>query len=448
MKENKYFKGNVESGWGNLQNIKSLIVSPSHRPLDGEISVPGSKSLTNRALILGAMAEGTSNLKGILKSDDSYWCVESLKSLGVSIKIKGNDAEVAGGSTNFNNGEIYVGSAGTAARFLPGFLAAAGKGEWKLTASDNMKKRPIGPLIQTLYELGADIQYLEKENHYPILIKGKHLSGGEVKMSGDVSSQFISGLLMAAPRFKSPLIIRTDGGIVQKNYVKMTLELMKEFGAVVEFDDNLEWMKVIPSAYSANDIKIEADISAACYFMALAAVTGGRIKINNIDWRTKQPDIGMLEIFEEMGCIVIKADDYIELRGPAQLKGGFEVSLKEMSDQALTLAVTAIFSDGPVIVKNVGHIRHHESDRLKVICLSMKKIGINVQVFDDGFKIYPGRPSPSALDTYDDHRVAMSLALIGTKIPGVKLNDPGCVSKTFPEYFSVLKNLGIEIENK
>jgi 3-phosphoshikimate 1-carboxyvinyltransferase len=436
----------ARSSWSSMNGVEEISLYPSHDEIDGEVVLPGSKSLTNRALIISAAAQGISKIEGILKSDDSYWCIKALQNLGININVQDNKAKVE--SNHFNSGKVYVGSAGTAARFLPGLLASSPGGEWEVTASENMNRRPIGPLVDILRRLGAEISYLNEENHYPIFIRGREIMGGKVKMSGDVSSQFISGLLIAAPYFKKSLILLMEGDIVQKNYVKMTLDLMENFGADVVYDDGLKCIKVNPSIYKNKNIELEADISSACYFLALAAITNGKVRINCVNNETIQPDIGMLKILEKMGCQIIRGAQYIELKGPRHLKGNFEVSMKEMSDQALTLAAIAPFLDGPLIVKNVGHIRHHESDRIKAICTSMNKMNIKNEEFEDGFKIYPGDPSPATLETYDDHRVAMSLALIGAKVLGIKLKDPGCVSKTFPNYFTMLESMGVRCERK
>lgn len=264
-------------------------------------------------------------------------------------------------------------------------------------------------------------------------------------MSGKISSQYISGLLIPSPYAKKSVTINIKDYIVQHSYVFLTLQLMKEFGADLEFDDNLEKIVVHPSKYNPADIELEADASTACYFLALAAVTNGKIRINNLNYETRQPDIKMVDILEQMGCTITKESSYIELEGVEQLKGGFEISMREMSDQALTLASIAPFADKPITIKDVEHIRYHESDRISVICESLAELGIRTEEFKDGLKVYPGKPQPAKLNTYDDHRVAMSLSLIGSKVEGIQINDPGCVSKTCPQYFKMLENLGMDI---
>ncbi|WP_420535558.1 3-phosphoshikimate 1-carboxyvinyltransferase [Alkalihalobacillus pseudalcaliphilus] len=435
----------ARSPWTPLKGVKKLTISPSKNKIIGSMTIPGSKSLTNRALILSALAKGESKLTGILKSDDSYWCIEALKKLGVAIDIQGEIAYVSGKGGVWESGELYIGAAGTIARFLPGVLVTT-EGTWEVEASTSMSQRPIAPLVNALREVGADVTYMRKEGCYPLSINGKELLGGEVSLSGKTSSQFISGLLMAAPYFKETTTIKISDHIVQHAYVDLTLDLMKKFGAHVQSNSLLTEMVVEPSLYKQQTVDLEADASTACYFLALAAVTNGRIRIQNITYDTKQPDIKMVDIFEQMGCKVTKGPAFIELEGVDQLKGGFEISMREMSDQALTLAVIAPFADQPIMITNVAHIRHHESDRIHVICESLTRLGIKVEEFQDGLKVYPGKPKATMLKTYDDHRVAMSLALIGAKVKGIQINDPGCVSKTCPSYFQFLEKLGLDVK--
>lgn len=445
MEEKCKFDSKARSPWTSLNGIDRLTISPGEQSIDGTIPIPGSKSLTNRALIISALTEGRSKISGILKSDDSYWCIDALKKMGITINIQGDTAYVEGKEGKWKSNDLYIGAAGTIARFLPGTLAAGNSGIWKLDASQSMRKRPVAPLIEALRELDAEINYMGHEGYYPLQVKGKKLKGGEVSLSGAISSQFISGLLIAAPYFKEGITVSIKDEIVQHAYVILTLDLMKKFGADIQYDNALQQIVVRPSLYKAKNIQLEPDVSAACYFFALAAVSNGKIRVNGLTMETKQPDIQMLEVLEKMGCKVMKGAAFIEVEGTPHLKGNFAISMKEMSDQALTLAVIAPFADAPVTIKNVAHIRHHESNRISVICKSLTKLGIKVEEFDDGLKIYPGCPKPALLNTYDDHRVAMALALIGSRVKGIELNDPGCVSKTFPHYFVLLEELGLEI---
>lgn len=448
MREDYKFDIKARSPWSSLNGINKITISPAKQGIEAAITIPGSKSLTNRALIMSALADGNSKVSGILKSDDSYWCIEALKQLGAEIELQDDIVYIKGSGGHLRSNDLYIGAAGTIARFLPGVLAASREGEWNLEASESMSKRPIAPLIHALRQLGAEIDYLAKKDYYPLRIKGKYVKGGEVSLSGSISSQFISGVLIAAPYFNETTRVTIKDGIVQHAYVFLTLDLMKEFGADVQYDNALQQIVINPSPYKAKDILLESDASAACYFLALAAVTNGRIRINGLTEKTKQPDIQMLDVFEKMGCKVIKGASFIEVEGAPQLKGGFEISMKEISDQALTLAAIAPFADSPITIKDVAHIRHHESDRISVICEALKELGIRTEEFEEGLIVYPGSPKPASLNTYDDHRVAMALALIGSKVEGIQLNDPGCVSKTFPEYFSFLEELGLGVKRQ
>jgi 3-phosphoshikimate 1-carboxyvinyltransferase len=445
--EKHEFDVKARSPWTPLTGVKTIVVSPSEKRINGSVTIPGSKSLTNRALIMGALANGKSKVTGILKSDDSYWCIDSLKKLGIKIDIQDETAYIEGKGGKWDSGSLYIGAAGTIARFLPGALALSSKGTWEIEASASMSKRPISPLIDALKELGADIEYLNNKGYYPLSIKGKELAGGNVSLSGKISSQFISGLLIPSPYTKKSITVNIKDYIVQHSYVFLTLQLMEKFGANVEYDNNLKKIVVHPSHYTPQDIELEADASTACYFLALAALTNGKIRIDNLTYETKQPDIKMVDVLEQMGCKVTKGSSFIELEGVSQLKGGFEISMREMSDQTLTLAAIAPFADRAITIKDVEHIRHHESDRISVICESLTQLGIRVEEFKDGLKVFPGNPKPTLLNTHDDHRVAMSLALIGSKVKGIQINDPGCVSKTCPQYFRLLESLGLNIRH-
>ncbi|MFC7392630.1 3-phosphoshikimate 1-carboxyvinyltransferase [Scopulibacillus cellulosilyticus] len=439
----------ARSPWSNLNDVQSVKISPiQNQQINHDITIPGSKSFTNRALIIAALAKGTSTLSGILKSDDSYWCINALKELGVNVEIDGDTVTVNGCHSKWPNKQshIYIGAAGTIARFMPGALAVSREGSWVLEASNRMSERPVAPLITALTDLGANIEYLEKEGYFPIHIKGAGLEGGSVSISGKISSQFISGLLLASPYAKKEVTVSIPDYIVQHDYVRITLSLMEQFGVKASYSDDLSQIIIPKSEYVGRELQLEADASTASYFLALAAITNGRIKINNLLVDTNQPDIKMIDVYEKMGCKVVRGKDYVELTGTPTLQGGFEISMKEMSDQTLTLASIAPFASGPITLKDVEHIRHHESDRISAICTELNKLGIDVKEVEDGLTVYPGNPLPATLDSYDDHRVAMSLSLIGTRVPGIIINNPGCVSKTCPEYFELLSQLGINVE--
>ncbi|GAA0360530.1 3-phosphoshikimate 1-carboxyvinyltransferase [Bacillus horti] len=446
MKESR----SSRSPWAFSAEIHEAFVSPVKAPVHGAINVPGSKSYTNRALIIAALAEGTSTLRGILRSDDSYWCLDALKRLGTKISI--NDEEVAikgtGGRWPVKEAECFIGSAGTIARFLPGALAISQGGSWVVDGSQQLRDRPLSPLVDALHDLGAEIDYLSEQQGLPLQIKGTGLRGGEIEVPGNVSSQFLSGLLIASPLAEGTVKIRVVNGLVQPSYIGITVQLMRQFGAQIEHNEDYSEFHIEPGAYRAQDMTLEADASTACYFLALAALTQGEMVVKNVGYHSFQPDAQFIDVLELMGCAVEKTESFLKVIGPEKLKGGFTVDMKPMSDQALTIGALAPFANAPITVSNVAHIRKHESDRITVICQALQKLGIQVEEREDGFTIYPGEMQGAQLDPHDDHRNAMVFGLISTKVDGISILDPGCVSKTCPTFFDELKQLGVDVSFK
>ncbi|MFE5322427.1 3-phosphoshikimate 1-carboxyvinyltransferase [Paenibacillus sp. NPDC056579] len=437
----------ARSPWSRYNEKAEVRVMPAGSPIEGTITIPGSKSLTNRALIIAAMAEGTSRVKGILKSDDSYWCIEALRRLGIEVELEDDTAVIAGGGGSWpvQQGELYFGAAGTIARFLPGALAA-GNGIWRLTGSARLSERPLAPLLDTLSSLGADIRFDEASGRLPLTLHARGIWGGEAVMSGSTSSQFISGMILAAPYAQSPLTVRINGPVVQRDYVELTLDMMRAFGVDPKSGEDGQTIAVPAGKYTAQSIALEPDVSTCGYFWSLAALTNGRIRIDGITAGTRQPDIELLDVLEKMGCSVTRGNDFVEVRGTRQLKGGFTVSMKRWSDQTLTVAALAAFADGPITLTDAAHIRHHECDRIAAICTELTKAGIRVDEHPDGLTVYPGEPTPALLDTHDDHRMAMALSLLAVKADGIRIADPGCVSKTCPDYWERFQALGIEVQ--
>ncbi|RKN85271.1 3-phosphoshikimate 1-carboxyvinyltransferase [Paenibacillus ginsengarvi] len=441
----------ARSPWSQLHTIaEAELAPPSGPPQQAVIHAPGSKSVSNRVLIMAAMARGRSVIGNLLRSDDTYWCIDALRRLGVPVSVADEAVTVdgIGGHAPVREGSLYMGAAGTAARFLPGLLAACPEGRWRLEGSASLSARPIGPLIEALRAAGADIRYEGREGRLPIVINAAGLRGGTVELAGDVSSQFISGLLMAGAYAANPLELVVPGGIVQHAYVGITVDWMRRFGAQVTHSDMYDRFEVIPGPYAGHELKVEADASTACYYLAFAALTGGHVHIPNLRADTRQPDIAFTDILQRMGCRIAKGPRGVELWGPERLRGGFTVSMKELSDQTLTLAAIAPFADAPITITDVAHIRHHECDRIAAICESLGQLGIAVEEHADGLTVFPGTPSGGLLPTYDDHRVAMSLALIAAKVPGIRLLDPGCVSKTCPPFFDHMRSLGMRVRLK
>lgn len=408
-----------------------------------EIEIPGSKSFSNRALIISACAAGESKLTGLLKSDDTYWCIDSLRKSGIKIEELNGSFNVSGLSGKFQAKEpLFIGAAGTIARFLPGVLASTSNQEFQLDSDHTLSRRPILPLLDSLSLLGSEIVPLDKKGHLPLKIKANGLSNGTINLPGNVSSQYLSGLLICAPLAKGDIIINLTTPIVQPNYVSMTIETMKAFGVNVEVSAKFDKFKVSPQTYKSTDYVIESDVSSAGYLFALAAIHNLEIEILNLNKNTLQPDIKLLEILETMGCTYKLNDNKAIIKGTSKLIGGFEFNLNDFSDQALTLGCVAPFADAPITISGVSHIRKHECDRLVALHEGLKNLQIKSDVYEDKIVIHPGQPKPATINTYDDHRVAMSFSILATKCFGVVIENPSCTAKTFPNFFDVMQKFG------
>ncbi len=431
-----------------MKQADSIHIHPISRPIQGTVSVPGSKSISNRALLLAALAEGESVITNGLDSDDTQAMRGVLDRLGVSVTIEGSEWRVAGcgGRWPHTTGDVYLGSAGTVARFIMGPLAFASTGHWHLTASEQLQKRPIMGVIDPLITLGASIQVSNSNAPYPIHIQAHPVNGGEVTMSGKTSSQFISGVLLGAPLAKSPVTLTISDHIVQEDYVAITTDLMRDFG--VEVVSSKGQYYVEPQVYQPRSIVIEPDASTATYFMALAAVTGGQVRLQNVTRHTRQPDIGFLDICVKMGCVVTEEGSDIVVQGPRQLKGGFSQDMQPLSDATLTLAAMAPFADAPIEMTGVAHIRHHECDRLATVCQLLTQLGIQNEERPDGLMVFPGVPENGTIDPADDHRVAMAMAVLGVAGKGVTILTPTCVDKTCPVFYQLLSSLGIQCDHQ
>lgn len=418
-------------------------------PIDWVVEVPGSKSMTNRALLMAALADGRTTLKGVLFSDDSRNFLGSLQSLGFQVEIdeaaKVVTVEGLNGRIPVAEGEIYVGSAGTAARFLTAMLAMA-EGTFVVNASEQMKKRPMKPLFEVLEGMGAEITCLAEEGHLPVRIRGigGRLPANEMrrlKLDISESTQFLSALLLVSPMVKQGLCIEITSERRDGAYIRITRRMMEQFGAAVDFDGTYYTVQS-GTAYCPGCCQIEPDVSAACYFYAAAALTGGRAVVRHVTRECMQGDLKFLEVLEQMGCTVIDTSDGIEVRGArgGRLEG-ITVDMKDFSDQSMTLAALAPFADGIVRIENIGHIRLQESDRIHAIVTELARLGIDCEEEQDAVTIHPGMPKPAVIQTYDDHRMAMAFALVGLRAEGIEIADPMCCRKTFEDYFEVLDRL-------
>jgi 3-phosphoshikimate 1-carboxyvinyltransferase len=422
----------------------SLRIVPLARPIDAEVRVPGSKSITNRALLIAGLAAGESTLTGMLFSDDTRYMAEALSGLGLAVETgqATETARVVGGNGEFPNGraDLYVGNSGTTMRFLTAAIAV-GRGEYRVDGNERMRSRPIGPLLHALHELGSSA-WSEKNNDCPpVIVNANGLVGGACSMEGGLSSQYFSAVLMAAPYSVRDVEIEVIGDLVSKPYMEITAAVMRDFGVEAELD-RAQWRTFRVAAgqrYHGRTYQIEPDASNASYFFAAAAVTGGRVRVPGLGSRSTQGDLGFVRALEQMGARVVMTDDATEVTGPADGKlRGIEIDMNAMSDTAQTLAAIAPYADGPTTIRGIAHNRHKETDRIADLATELRRIGQEVLEFDDGLTVTPHPTRPAQITTYDDHRMAMSFAVTGLRADGIEILDPGCTAKTFPDYFDRL----------
>lgn len=418
-------------------------------PVHGTVEVPGSKSITNRALLLAALAQGTSTVKGVLFSKDSEVFLEALASLGIEMAVDRKCHEVrlqgCAGALPVKKGEIYVGSAGTAARFITA-LAGMSDGRYEMKSSPQMKKRPMKDLLRALEILGARIRYKEEPYAFPFEIEGAGGGSGtveEIPLNIDESSQYLSALLMTAPMLKKDITIKLTGKRSAKSYVAITQRMMQEFGADVISQLGEDVYRIRAGGrYMPGEYQVEPDVSAACYFYAMAAVTGGSMTVRHVMPDSMQGDIRFLDVLEQMGSSIRQTPEGICVEGaPGGILEGIRVCMSDFSDQTMTLAAIAPFAKDIVEITGVSHIRRQESNRIQAICQELTRMGIVCEELDDGIRIHPGIPEAAVVHTYDDHRMAMAFSLTGLRAPGIVIADPACCSKTFAEYFEVFDSL-------
>jgi 3-phosphoshikimate 1-carboxyvinyltransferase len=429
----------------------SLAMQTVGRPIVGRIRPPGSKSITNRALICAALAEGTSTLRGALDSDDTRVMVDALKALQLEVEHDRltRTIRIAGcaGRIPAAKADLFIGNSGTTVRFLTSMLAL-GHGRFRLHGTPRMHERPIQDLIDALAALGCRAVSESGNGCPPVIVEAAGLAGGAASVRGDVSSQFLSGLLLAAPYAAAPIELRVADALVSQPYITMTLDVMRAFGIDVSRGD-LRRFTIPGGHYRGQDYDVEPDASAASYFFAAAAVTGGEVTVEGLNRRALQGDVAFVDVLAQMGCTVRESADGLTVRGPDPARGerlrGIDVDMNAISDTVQTLGPVAMFAAGPTTIRGVGHIRHKETDRIRAVAVELRKLGATVEEATDGLKIVPQADVSGYLgaeiDTYDDHRMAMSFALAGLKIPGVVIRDPGCTAKTYPEFFADLERL-------
>lgn len=419
----------------------SLEIQPGG-PVYGSIRPPGSKSITNRALVCAALAEGRSTLAGALDSDDTRVMVDSLRRLGIEVDHDRQGATVrvegCAGRWPSRGAELYVGNSGTTIRFLTAAVAL-GRGTFRLDGTPRMRERPIGDLLDALGQLGADARSEAGNGCPPVVVRASGLRGGRATVAGGISSQFLSGLVMAAPCAEQDTELWVAGTLVSRPYVDMTLAVMRSFGAAVDEPEPGRLAVRGGRAYVGCDYTIEPDASAASYFFAAAAITRGRVTVEGLTRQSLQGDVAFCGCLERMGCRVEYGPGSITVAG-GPLRG-IEADMNAISDTVQTLAAVALAAEGPTSVTGVAHMRHKETDRIAALASEVRKLGATVEERPDGLTIVPGPLRPAAIETYDDHRMAMSMALVGLITPGVVVLDPGCTAKTYPGFFDDLERL-------
>ncbi|RJR47009.1 MAG: 3-phosphoshikimate 1-carboxyvinyltransferase [Desulfobacteraceae bacterium] len=416
-------------------------IQPAGR-LNASVSIPGSKSHTQRALVIAALAEGRSVLRKPLLSEDTGYLIEGLRSLGVAISQDHGDLFVNGtGGLLRNPGrEIYLGNNGTGMRFLT-TLVCLGPGTYRLTGDPRLCERPMGPLLEALSSMGAEYRCLNRAACLPLEIRAGSLSGGTVRFGEIESSQYISSIMLAAPFARQGIDIEIEGAILSKPYVDMTIQNMEEFGVKVIEEGAGRF--VVPSgrSYRGREYEVEPDASSSSYFFLAAALCGGSAKVLNLNPRSRQGDLGFLDILEQTGCTVIRDRESIEVRGGPPTSGEMTFPMAHIPDMVPTVAALAACRPGRTIIEKAAHLRYKESDRLAAIAAELAKTDIRVEERAGGLVIEGGAPRGAEIETYNDHRIAMSFAVLGLAVPGMKIANPDCVKKSFPGFWEELEKL-------
>jgi len=415
----------------------------------GTVVLPGSKSLSNRALLLAAMAQGTTRLTRVLVADDTRVMIDALTQLGIGVQAQGDTVTVTGcaGQVPVRHAELFLGNAGTAMRSLAAMLAFSG-GCYRLDGVARMRERPIGDLVEALNALGARVSYLGQPGYPPLRIEpAGALIGAQVSLKANVSSQFLSGLLMAAPAIAPPegLVVCVAGDLISQPYVAMTVATLKRFGVTVDVDPHAHRFKVPRASLSApGDYAVEGDASAASYFLALGALAGGPVRVMGAGKNSVQGDVRFADVLERMGAQVRWGEDWIECAQGAASLTGQVIDCTHIPDAAMTACIVALFAQGTTRLTGIGSWRVKETDRIAAMATELRKLGAQVQEGPDWIAVTPptaGQLQSAHIDTYDDHRIAMCFALAAASGVPVHIRDPGCVAKTFPDFFKVLATL-------
>jgi 3-phosphoshikimate 1-carboxyvinyltransferase len=432
------YKVNMAKQFPRQLEIQSLTAIPR-----ATVRVPGSKSITNRALVLAALCGTPCTLHGVLQSEDTEVMVQCLQRLGFAIDANWTDESIqvenpSASKIPASEADLFVANSGTTMRFLTALLAL-GHGRYRLDGVARMRERPIQDLLAALAQLGVRTHSETGNGCPPVILDANGLLGGDVTIKGDVSSQFLSGLLMAAPFADADITINVEGTLVSIPYVEMTLSMMRQFHLRVESENHRIYRIPGQQAGGLSEYTIEPDASAASYFFGAAAITGGTITVKGMPSNSMQGDVRFVEVLAEMGCAIDRTDNTITVRG-GPLRG-IDVNMNDISDTVMTLGAVACFATGPTTIRNVAHIRHKETDRVSALATELRRIGATVHERDDGLTIDPGPLHGAVVETYHDHRMAMSLALVGLRVPSIVIDNPSCVAKTYPRFFEDLERL-------
>ena len=425
---------------------EQLEIVPLAKAPKAVVSVPGSKSITNRALVLAAQLWNDGRLlklTGALKSEDTEVMIDSLRRLGLHIETADAGETVfigwpEGGRPDPASADLFVANSGTTMRFLTAYVAT-GEGRYRLDGTPRMRERPIEDLLGALRQLRVNACSEGGNGCPPVIVESSGLVGGKVVVKGDTSSQFLSALLMVAPSAYGTVTVEVSGWVVSEPYVKMTVAMMRQFGMSIVQETPRRY-RVEPSIrYGPQEYHIEPDASAASYFFAAAAITSGTVTVLGLSRKSIQGDVRFVDLLEQMGCRVEECSSGITVHGRSLR--AIDVDMNDISDTVMTLGAVACFAEGPTVIRNVAHIRHKETDRIAALATELRKVGAEVEEHEGGLRIMPRPLHGAEIDTYNDHRMAMSMALIGLKVPGVVIRNPGCVAKTYPGFWQDLERL-------
>ena len=432
-----------------MSAVTARPVAPFDHPVDATVTVPGSKSLTNRALVCAALAPGTSRLDGALVADDSLAMRTALVALGAGIDHDAAEERLVvrgtGGRLRPGPATLDMRLSGTTSRFLLP-VVALGEGAYRVDGGAPLRNRPMGPTLDAVRALGAAVEHHGEPGHLPVTVVAPGgLDGGEVAVAGDTSSQFLSGLLLAGPYARRGVRLTVTTPLVSRPYVELTAAVMAAFGVEVVDEGDRPGagpvLRVPPAAYRATAYAVEPDASTAAYLLAAAAIVGGRVTVDGLGAGSRQGDARFADLLGAMGARVERTSTATTVVGTGELRGLGDVDMSAMPDMAQTLAAVAVFADRPTRVTGVELIRWHETDRIAAVVAELRRAGIDATEEQAGFVVRPGAPRPARIETYDDHRMAMSFALLGLRAPGIEIADPGCVAKTFPGFWQALDRL-------